>query len=139
MQTSDHTDLAHANLIKDLMPQRDFLVGDKVVNQVGNTGTVSCVDHESIVVLFDHKDIHGYLKRKATDFTRLYTFSEIWAELPDRLPIRSCISEKVLTQALDMNIVSYAWFIEAMSPLFKDPIPANTAAELLKWVKERKE
>jgi hypothetical protein len=139
-EISDFTDLAHANLIKDLMPDRPVMAGDMVHTNDGHYAVVigiDCIVNEVVVYLGFGNGEKGWAKLES--LTRIYTFSEIWAELPELIETEGEESFEIqFFKSTEDNYIGY--YNGSTSNMFVEKsstIPANCAADLLKWVKER--
>lgn len=128
----DTCDLKHARMISHLMPERDLRAGDRVWDKLhqqhGFITHVSIIDY-AIYIPDNGKEVTGVDKGS---LTRLYTFSEIWAEL--RKFLKDGLS--YVRMGIDQGITFMEIAFQDGSTVH-DPTPANCAAELLKWVKER--
>jgi len=143
-ESSDHTNLTHALLIKDLMPERELRVGDRVwCKRIKKYGTVIRVRIQTVMVLFDDYGEYGRTIRIGkSSLARLFTFSEIWEELPCVILVDGYNYFKTLTGTsfLYLHLTTYA-NLERGKVLelgFYTPIPANAAAEMLAWVRKEK-
>ena len=130
---TEHCSRHHADLIRDLMPQRDLMVGDKVSHPTEGEGIVVKLFKSYVQVETDH----GALTLHKKNLTRLYSFSEIWEELPESLTVNKMKTEITIRKLYRITRISYDWFDEVLIK-FQDLIPANAAAELLAWVRRVK-
>ena len=121
----DHCTKEHADLIRPWMPERELEEGNWVWNHTDN--------RKELIATKNQVDWY-----KTHPYTILYTFSEIWEELPDERKECPWLWYLYLSKYFDhkQTVCGYRRGEEAKI-LFKDPIPANAAAELLIWVRRR--
>ena len=144
---SEHCYLEHALAIQKYMPERPLKVGDRVASK--NTQDIG-----TVIEIVQTSRIGEYVvvrfPESATSFHRddlilLYTFTEIWEQLPNKIPYDGKLARLGITKNREgITFTEYSFQrslgndLAVCGSVFNDIIPSNAAAELLKWVKERK-
>ena len=106
----DHCTKEHADLIRPWMPERELEEGNWVWNHTDN--------RKELIATKNQVDWY-----KTHPYTILYTFSEIWEELP------------IFSMDKRHNGGCKCWCPFGPEEDILDMNPANAAAELLAWVK----